>query len=64
MARLAARRSIGHCETNGNRQRGSRKTRHERDLFDFYDATLWMPCFAVVELNIFHFEDQIPLADA
>jgi hypothetical protein len=34
------------------------------DLLDFYDATLWILCFAVVELNIFKFEDQIPLAGA
>ena len=32
------------------------------DLLDFYDASLWILCFAVVELNIFHFEDAIPLA--
>jgi hypothetical protein len=34
------------------------------DWLDCYDATLWILCFAVVELNIFNFEDQIPLADA
>jgi hypothetical protein len=32
------------------------------DVLDFYDAVLWILCFAVVELNIFHFEDEIPLA--
>ncbi len=31
-------------------------------ILDFYDAMLWILCFAVVELNIFHFEDEIPLA--
>jgi hypothetical protein len=29
------------------------------DLLDFYDATLWIVCFAVVELNIFSFEQKV-----
>ena len=29
------------------------------DLLDFYDAVLWIVCFAVVELNIFSFEQRV-----
>jgi len=28
-------------------------------LIDFYDAVLWIVCFAVVELNIFSFEQKV-----
>jgi hypothetical protein len=30
----------------------------EGDLLDFYDAVLWIFCFALVELNIFKFEEE------
>jgi hypothetical protein len=26
------------------------------DVLDFYDAFLWIVCFSVIELNVFHFE--------
>ena len=29
------------------------------DLLDFYDAVLWIVCFAVVEPNIFSFEQKV-----
>jgi hypothetical protein len=29
------------------------------DLLDFYDAVLWIVCFAAVELNIFSFEQKV-----
>ena len=42
---------------------GLKEEAHLRGLLDFYDAALWIACFAVIELNVFNYEkpEELPV---
>lgn len=42
---------------------GLKEEAYLRGLLDFYDAALWIACFAVIELNVFNYEkpEELPV---